>query len=165
MTVPESKGSVLDDLFEPEEAADLKLKAALARRIRDVMEQRKLTQKQAAALTETAIRGMVGAGATNPKEASTTEEVRVWGVEAGYDWEETTAPECEWQTQEMSVWHSERTWWLLAPNPFVVVADAQPLQGDVESLANELFLLQTCGDDRAVVETYVAGRPMKSGLN
>jgi guanine deaminase len=35
----------------------------------------------------------------------------------------------------------------------------------VESLANELFLLQTCGDDRAVVETYVAGRPMKSGLN
>ncbi|MBN9303619.1 MAG: guanine deaminase [Devosia sp. 67-54] len=35
----------------------------------------------------------------------------------------------------------------------------------VESLANELFLLQTCGDDRAVVETYVAGKPMKSGLN
>jgi guanine deaminase len=34
----------------------------------------------------------------------------------------------------------------------------------VESLANELFLLQTCGDDRAVVETYVAGRAMKSGL-
>ena len=34
----------------------------------------------------------------------------------------------------------------------------------VESLANELFLLQTCGDDRAVVETYVAGVPMKSGL-
>jgi guanine deaminase len=35
----------------------------------------------------------------------------------------------------------------------------------VESLANELFLLQTCGDDRAVVETYVAGKAMKSGLN
>ena len=34
----------------------------------------------------------------------------------------------------------------------------------VETLANELFLLQTCGDDRAVVETYVAGRPMKSAL-
>ena len=34
----------------------------------------------------------------------------------------------------------------------------------VESLANELFLLQTCGDDRAVVETYVAGKAMKSGL-
>jgi guanine deaminase len=34
----------------------------------------------------------------------------------------------------------------------------------VESLANELFLLQTCGDDRAVVETYVAGKAMKSAL-
>lgn len=35
----------------------------------------------------------------------------------------------------------------------------------VETLSEELFLLQTCGDDRAVVETYVAGRPMKSGLS
>lgn len=34
----------------------------------------------------------------------------------------------------------------------------------VDSLVNELFLLQTCGDDRAVVETYVRGRPMKSAL-
>jgi guanine deaminase len=34
----------------------------------------------------------------------------------------------------------------------------------VESLANELFLLQTCGDDRSVVETYVMGKPLKSGL-
>jgi guanine deaminase len=34
----------------------------------------------------------------------------------------------------------------------------------VDSLANELFLLQTCGDDRAVAEVYVAGRPVKSGL-
>ncbi|MEP7241806.1 MAG: guanine deaminase [Devosia sp.] len=34
----------------------------------------------------------------------------------------------------------------------------------VETLANELFLLQTCGDDRAVVETYVMGKAMKSGL-
>jgi guanine deaminase len=34
----------------------------------------------------------------------------------------------------------------------------------VDSLVNELFLLQTCGDDRAVVETYVMGKPMKSAL-
>jgi guanine deaminase len=34
----------------------------------------------------------------------------------------------------------------------------------VDTLANELFLLQTCGDDRAVVETYVAGKPVKSAL-
>jgi guanine deaminase len=32
------------------------------------------------------------------------------------------------------------------------------------TLAEELFLLQTLGDDRAAVEVYVAGRPAKSGL-
>jgi len=34
----------------------------------------------------------------------------------------------------------------------------------VETLSNELFLLLTCGDDRAVAETYVAGKPLKSAL-
>lgn len=34
----------------------------------------------------------------------------------------------------------------------------------VQSLAEELFVLQTLGDDRAVVETYVAGAAVKSGL-
>lgn len=33
-----------------------------------------------------------------------------------------------------------------------------------ESLAEELFLLQTLGDDRAVKEVYVAGRPAKSDM-
>lgn len=33
----------------------------------------------------------------------------------------------------------------------------------VETLTEELFLLQTAGDDRAVVETYVAGTPIKAG--
>ena len=32
----------------------------------------------------------------------------------------------------------------------------------VQTLAEELFLLQTLGDDRSVVEVYVAGRPAKS---
>jgi hypothetical protein len=32
----------------------------------------------------------------------------------------------------------------------------------VDSLADELFLLQILGDDRAVAETYIAGRPMKN---
>lgn len=35
----------------------------------------------------------------------------------------------------------------------------------ISTLAEELFLLQTLGDDRAVVETYVAGRPAKSVLD
>ena len=34
----------------------------------------------------------------------------------------------------------------------------------VATLAEELFLLQTLGDDRAVREVYVAGRPVKGGL-
>ncbi|MBB2714454.1 guanine deaminase [Rhizobium sophoriradicis] len=34
----------------------------------------------------------------------------------------------------------------------------------VKTLPEELFLLQTMGDDRAVAETYVAGLPMKAGL-
>jgi guanine deaminase len=33
----------------------------------------------------------------------------------------------------------------------------------VTTLAEELFLAQTLGDDRCVVETYVAGHPLKSG--
>lgn len=32
----------------------------------------------------------------------------------------------------------------------------------VSTLSEELFLLQTLGDDRAIIETYVAGKPMKS---
>jgi guanine deaminase len=34
----------------------------------------------------------------------------------------------------------------------------------VKTLAEELFLLQTMGDDRAITETYVAGRAVKRGL-
>ena len=34
----------------------------------------------------------------------------------------------------------------------------------VEELTDELFVLQTCGDDRAVVEVYVAGKMTKTGL-
>jgi len=34
----------------------------------------------------------------------------------------------------------------------------------VTTLAQELFLLQTLGDDRCVVETYVAGKPLKHGI-
>ncbi len=34
----------------------------------------------------------------------------------------------------------------------------------INTLPEELFLLQTLGDDRSVVETYVAGKPMKTVL-
>ena len=53
----------------------------------------------------------------------------------------------------------------------LVVLDARAVPGmalrmeTIASLAEELFLLQTLGDDRAVVETYVAGRAVKSELS
>lgn len=53
----------------------------------------------------------------------------------------------------------------------VVVLDARATPGmslrmeRIETLAEELFLLQTLGDDRAVVEVYVAGRPAKSTMD
>jgi guanine deaminase len=34
----------------------------------------------------------------------------------------------------------------------------------VKTLAEELFLLQTMGDDRAIAETYVAGVAAKSSI-
>ncbi|MBZ9704763.1 MULTISPECIES: guanine deaminase [unclassified Mesorhizobium] len=52
----------------------------------------------------------------------------------------------------------------------IVVLDARATSSmrlrmeTVETLAQELFLLQTLGDDRAVREVYVAGRPAKTDL-
>lgn len=38
--------------------------------------------------------------------------------------------ECEVEEASRYVAHTERTWWLLAVNPFVIVADAMPLDSD-----------------------------------
>lgn len=38
--------------------------------------------------------------------------------------------QCEWQTQTRTVSHTERTWWLLAVNPFVILADASTSSTD-----------------------------------
>jgi guanine deaminase len=49
----------------------------------------------------------------------------------------------------------------------LVILDARATQPmalrmeTVETLSEELFVLQTLGDDRAVVETYIAGIPRK----
>lgn len=56
-------------------------------------------------------------------------ETRVWGishaVDTSWDWD-SGDPSCEWYTETWDQPHTERTWWLLAVNPFVVVADAMP---------------------------------------
>jgi guanine deaminase len=43
-------------------------------------------------------------------------------------------------------------------------AIAHRMEAVGDDLAEELFILMTMGDDRAVAETYIAGRPAKSGL-
>jgi guanine deaminase len=53
----------------------------------------------------------------------------------------------------------------------VIVLDARATSAmklrceTVETLAEELFVLQTLGDDRAVAEVYIAGHPAKSALH
>ena len=50
---------------------------------------------------------------------------------------EPTAADCVYVTREQSILHTERTWWLLALNPFVVVADAAPSRRPVNFLGFE----------------------------
>jgi ABC-2 type transport system permease protein len=49
--------------------------------------------------------------------------------------QEPTAADCEIVEQIEVVYHSERTWWLLAMNPFVVVADVAPSWIDPEEFS------------------------------
>jgi hypothetical protein len=52
--------------------------------------------------------------------------------------------ECTTSVQEVSRPHTERTWWLLAPSPYVVIADAAPRPGDATAFAQDpLTLIRT----------------------
>jgi len=56
---------------------------------------------------------------------TTPGEFRVWTSESdGYD----AADECRWETVTEVRTHTELTWWLLAANPLVVVADGAGIQ-------------------------------------
>jgi len=50
---------------------------------------------------------------------------------------EPTAADCVYVVRERTILHTERTWWLLALNPFVVVADAAPSRKPVTYLGFE----------------------------
>ena len=50
---------------------------------------------------------------------------------------EPTAADCVYVVREQTIMHMERTWWLLALNPFVVVADAAPSRKPVTFLGFE----------------------------
>jgi guanine deaminase len=54
---------------------------------------------------------------------------------------------------------------IIVLDPRATPAMAHRMEAIDGDLAEELFLLMTMGDDRAVVETYVAGRPAKGALS
>ncbi len=64
------------------------------------------------------------------------EEVRVWTFPSTFDGE-GELPDCVWEIQTMDQAHTERTWWLLAVNPFVVLADAAPQARDEVSIVGD----------------------------
>lgn len=59
---------------------------------------------------------------------SSNERVQVYSMPD--TWIGTEDVQCEWREGERSVAHTERTWWLLAVNPFVVVADGAGTKAD-----------------------------------
>jgi ABC-type transport system involved in multi-copper enzyme maturation permease subunit len=76
-------------------------------------------------------------GLTTPL-VTQSEQIRVWEPVGNGAWEDGEPPECEWSTHTSAVVHTERTWWLLAANPFVIVADAQPLpEADQQWMAED----------------------------
>ena len=56
-----------------------------------------------------------------------------------------TAADCVFENREQTVLHTERTWWLLALNPFVVVADAAPSRKPINFLGFEPLQLISDG--------------------
>ncbi len=58
---------------------------------------------------------------------------------------EPTPADCVYVNREQTILHTERTWWLLALNPFVVVADAAPSRKSVSYLGFEPLQLISDG--------------------
>lgn len=64
-------------------------------------------------------------GLTLPLVTSTDTVTRRVSVEVGQNGD-VTSSRCETQSVTDEVIHTERSWWLLAPSPYVVVSDAAP---------------------------------------
>lgn len=63
---------------------------------------------------------------TLPLVTSTEQVTTRQPVEVSQSADGVTSTRCETRTEESERTHTERTWWLLAPSPYVVVADAAP---------------------------------------
>ena len=104
------------------------------------------------------------------------EQVKVY-TEA-YDDTGTPLQRCETITQEQSVTHTDRSWWLLAASPYVVVADASPKPladggsdplGGIRDAVREIRLgpedtLQECGVGTAQDDAAARRAAQREGL-
>ena len=68
---------------------------------------------------------LIAFGLTVPA-ISSDDQVRLYDVSPTATWDQGGDQACVWRIQTIRQVHTERTWWLLAINPFVVVADAMP---------------------------------------
>ena len=85
-------------------------------------------------LTFTAVAGITAIlpvvfGLTYPSVEG-LQTAQVWGV-PGSGWGDVQS--CLWYQDKRTVYHTERSWWLLAVNPFVVVADGSAVPPDEPS--------------------------------
>ena len=69
---------------------------------------------------------------------------------------EPTAADCVFVNRTQSIIHTERTWWLLALNPFVVVADAAPSRKPLPYLGFEPLQMISDGTRTARLGTSTA---------
>ena len=76
------------------------------------------------------------------------------------DWDGSMDTQCEWRPGERDVAHTERTWWLLAVNPFVIVADgagptAKKQDSDVLGALRQVVRQVRAGAEGKVDECWV----------
>lgn len=128
-------------------AADLALQGKMSKDIDKAMktitnarQQGLINDEQAAGLMETAIRGMVGAGATNPKEASTTADVKEITKTAGA---ENAAVSVTHPTGEKVEVDARQSGKEDAGKPVII------LEGDSESAQNRAF--RPAANDKSLV--------------
>jgi Cu-processing system permease protein len=89
--------------------------------------------------------GLIGSSITS--EATVSQRMAVYGDDgpeckdgSNTCWDDPENMVCgEWTTETMPVMRFDRVWWLLAANPFVILADATPTQFDRNGSPEDVF--------------------------
>ena len=99
---------------------------------------------------------------TSVEEAYWREMDEYWQANPDSDGAGAPAPpigECTWKEDRYEQYRTDRVWWLLVPNPFVIVADAAPLPDEARDSLNSYVGMS--GDPlagiRAGVRSLAAG--------